>query len=230
MIKKLVFTAVTVFVAAACAFAGDVFFPTKKGTVLVVANLDAKGKAESYGRTTVVDVKGAGDNLTLVCRVEALDKKRQPEKNGVSIDYTVQVIDGAVAVDVNKMLNMPANSGGAIVFTGDTLRIPSKIKPGDRFKDAKMAMTIDLGVMTMKTEIAITDYKCLAVESVTVPAGTFEAYKITQTVTTTNSMMKVSQTTTVVSWNVLGVGPVKSVVTDEKGKVQSMTELHEIIK
>jgi hypothetical protein len=230
LIRKLVFTAVTVFVTAAGVFAGDVFFPTKKGTALVVASLDAKGKVEGYVRTTVKEVKGAGDNLTVVCQTEILDKKRQPDKNVGAVEFTVQVVNGAVVADVGSMLKLPATSGGAIVFTGDTLRLPSKIKPGDRFKDANMAMTVDLGIMKMKTEIAVTDYKCLAVENVTVPAGTFEAYKMTQTVTTTNKMVNVKQTTTTVSWNVLGIGPVKAVVTDEEGKVQSMTELQEVIK
>jgi hypothetical protein len=218
------------FVTAVGAFAGDIFFPTKKGTVLVVASLDAKGKVEGYGRTTLKEVKGAGDNLTLVCQTEVLDKKRQPDRNVGAIEFTMQVINGSVVVDVGSMLKLPATAGGAIILTGDTLRLPPKIKPGDRFKDANMAMTVDLGMMKMRTDIAVTDFKCLAVESVTVPAGTFEAYKMTQTVTTTNTMVNVKQTTTNVSWNVLGIGPVKTVVTDEKGKVQSMTELYEVIK
>ena len=230
MIRKIVFTAVMVVVAAVGAFAGDVFFPTKKGTVLVMASLDAKGKVEGYGRTTLKEVKGSGDNMTLVCQIEVLDKKRQPEKNSSPIEYTVQVIDGAVVADINNMLKLPATAGSGISFSGDTLRIPSKMKPGDRFKDAKMSMTMDLGAMKMTTDIAVTDFKCLAVESVTVPAGTFEAYKMTQTVTTTNRMVNVSQTMTIVSWNVLGVGSVKTLMTDEKGKVQSASELQEIIK
>jgi hypothetical protein len=219
-----------VIVTAVGAFAGDVFFPTKKGTVLVMALSDAKGKVESYGRTTVKDVKGAGDNLTIVCQTEALDKKRQPEKNSAPIEYTMQIIDGAVVADINSILKLPIAAGEGITISGDTLRIPAKIKPGDKFKDAKMAITMDLGAMKMTTEVAVTNFKCLAVESVTVPAGTFEAYKITQTVSSTNKMVNITQTMTVVSWNVLGVGPVKSVITDEKGKVQTTTELHEIIK
>jgi hypothetical protein len=230
LIRKIVFTAVTVVVTAVCAFAGDVFFPTKKGAVLVMASLDAKGKVEGYGRTTVKDVKGSGDNITIVCQTEALDKKRQPEKNATPLEYTMRIVDGAVMTDINGLLKLPATGGGAITLSGDTLRIPSKMKPGDRFKDANMTMTMDLGVMTMKSDIAVTDYKCLAVESVTVPAGTFDAYKITQNIAVTNSMVGVTQKMTVVSWNALGVGPVKTEMYDEKGKVQTRTELQELIK
>lgn len=227
---KIIFTALMLAISAVGAFADDVFFPTKKGTVLVMANLDAKGKPESYARTTVLDVKGAGNNMAVTCQIEMLNKKRQPEKNGATLDYTVQIVDGAVMVDINSILKLPAANGGAITLSGDTLRIPPKIKPGDRFRDANMAITVDLGIMKMVTEVAITNFKCLSVESVTVPAGTFEAYKITQTVTSINKMVNAAQTMTSVSWNVLGVGPIKTVVTDENGKVQSTAELQEIIK
>jgi len=230
LIRKIVFTAMLVFVTAAGALAADIFFPTKKGTVLVMASLDAKGNVEGYGRTTIKDVKGAGNNLAILCQTEALDKKRQPDKNGAAIEYTMQIVDGAVMVDINSLLKIPANAGAAISLSGDTLRIPAKIKPGDKFKDAKMTMTMDLGAMKMTTEIAVTNNKCLAVESVTVPAGTFEAYKMTQTITTTNRMVNVTQTMTVVSWNALGVGSVKTEVYDEKGNVQARTVLQEIIK
>jgi len=232
LIKKIVFTALMVLAASAAAFADDVFFPTKKGAVLVMANLDANGKVEGYGRTTVKDVKGSGNNLTVVCQIEALDKKRQPEKSIAPIEYTMQIVNGTVVADINSVLKLPvtADVSGAVTFSGDTLRIPSKIKPGDKFKDAKMTMTMDLGMMKMVTEIAVTNFKCVAVEKVTVPAGTFEAYKITQTVTTTNKMVNLAQTVTAVSWNALGVGPVKMAVTDENGKVQSTAELHEITK
>jgi len=210
-----------VIVAAVGAFADDIFFPTKKGTVLVMASLDAKGKVESYGRTTVKDVKGAGNNLTVLYQTEALDKNRQPDKNGASIEYAMHIVDGAVAVDINSLLKMPATAGAGISLSGDTLRIPSTIKPGDRLKDAHMAITMDLGAMKITTNIAVTNNKCLAVESVTVPAGTFEAYKMTQTVTTTNKMVNITQTKTVVSWNAPGVGSVKTELYDEKGKLNN---------
>jgi len=48
LIRKIVFTALMVIGMTVGASAGDIFFPTKKGTVLVMATLDAKGKAEGY--------------------------------------------------------------------------------------------------------------------------------------------------------------------------------------
>ena len=231
MIKKIVFTAVFVLTASTAALADDVFFPIKKGTVLVMANLDAKGKVEGgYGRTKILDVKGSGNNLTVTCQTEFLNSNRQPDKNIAPIDLTVRIVDGAVLVDISSVIKIPAAAGMTMTFSGDTLRLPSKMKAGDRFKDAKMTVTMDLGAMKMPMDMAITDYKCVAVEKVTVPAGTFEAYKTTYAVTTSNAMMNVKETTTVAAWNVLGIGPVKTVTSGSDGSVQSRTELQELIK
>jgi len=234
LIKRIIFTALFVFVSAAGAFADDIFFPTKKGTVLLMATMDAQGtgvpKLVGYGRTKVLDVKGSGNNLTIVCQTEVLDKNRQSNKDVLPLEYTMRIVDGAVVVDINSMLGLPPSAVGAVVFSGDTLRIPSKVKPGDKLKDANMTMTMDMGGMKMKVDISVSNYKCLAVEKVTVPAGTFEAYKMTQTITTTNSLVQMKQTTNVVSWNVFGIGPVKNEVYDEKGKVQSRMELQEITR
>jgi len=231
LIKKIFFTALIALSVSSAAIADDVFFPTKKGTVLVTANLDAKGKVEGgYGRTTVLDVKGAGNNLTVLCRTELLDNKRQPDKNIAPIEFAVRVVDGAVLTDMSSIIKIPAAAGMTVAFSGDTLRLPSKMKAGDRFKDVKMTVTMEMGPMKIPMEVAITDYKCVAAEKVTVAAGTFDAYKVTYAVTTSNAMMNAKETVTVATWNVLGVGPVKTVTTDSGGAVQSRTELQEIIK
>jgi hypothetical protein len=73
----------------------------------------------------------------------------------------------------------------------------------------------------------MTDGKCLAIEEVTVPAGTFTCHKITQTATTTIMKKKVVAKT--VSWYALGVGTIKTESYNEKDKLNSCTELVEIV-
>ncbi|GBU22354.1 hypothetical protein R80B4_02262 [Fibrobacteres bacterium R8-0-B4] len=197
--------------------------------MLVTANLNANGKAESYGRTKILDVKGAENNLTITCLTDLLDNKRQPQKNIAPIEYTVKVADGAVLVDMSSFFKIPdVVAGVTVTFSGDTLRLPSKIKAGETFKDLKMTVTMDMGAMKMPMDVAITNYKCVAVEKVTVPAGTFEAYKTTYAITTSNAMMNMKETTTVTAWNVLGIGQVKTLSTDSKGNVETWMELQEI--
>jgi formylglycine-generating enzyme required for sulfatase activity len=92
------------------------------------------------------------------------------------------------------------------------MRVPSKMKVGDVFGDLR----IDLGLV----KVSITNRQLDAIESVTVPAGTFkDAYKMTYKMNVGNS------TSTVTEWYARGVGIVKSVSVDGKGNPESSAEL-----
>jgi hypothetical protein len=87
-------------------------------------------------------------------------------------------------------------------------------------------MTIDMVITKMRTVMKMTDGKCLAIESVTVPAGTFTCHKITQTVSTT--VMRRDVVTRTVSWYAPGIGTVKTETYDNKDKLQSSMELVQV--
>jgi hypothetical protein len=72
----------------------------------------------------------------------------------------------------------------------------------------------------------MTDGECLAIEDVTVPAGTFKSHKITQTVSTT--VMKMNTSAKTLSWYSPGIGTVKTETYDSKNKLTGSTELVEL--
>jgi len=80
--------------------------------------------------------------------------------------------------------------------------------------------------MKMSTVIKVTDGKCLAIEDVKVPAGTFKCHKITQKYTTT--AMGINNVSTVVEWLAPGIGQVKSETYDDKNKLVSGSVLAEL--
>ena len=78
--KKLLMTILAVTLTAGL-YAQNTFFATKAGTVLTYAENDARGRANSYTKLTIKDVKGSGRNMTITYGVEALDKNRRPPKD-----------------------------------------------------------------------------------------------------------------------------------------------------
>jgi hypothetical protein len=86
-------------------------------------------------------------------------------------------------------------------------------------------MTMDFGVMKMNS-VAKTVGKCLVIEDVRVPAGTFKCHKITQTITTT--AMNTTVVATNVTWLAPGIGQVKSETYDDKNKLVSSSVLVEL--
>jgi len=142
----------------------------------------------------------------------------------VEIPCTVIIKDDVMILDMNQMfVGQMKDMQLKMDITGVPMELPSNMSPGQSLKDADMTMTLDMGIMKMKTVIKMTDGKCLAIEDVTVPAGTFKCHKITQTVTTT--IMRKDVVSRTVSWYAIGIGTVKTENYDAKDKLQSSTEL-----
>ena len=222
--KKLVAVVILVVTAIGGIFAQDLFFPTKEGLTLLYANLNAKGKVESYVRQTIRKVEGSGNNLSISYVGQTLDKdQKQIGDSPLEIPFTVTIANGVVEWDM-KSFAAPGTEG-FITIEGDKLRIPSTLSPGDKLDDAKFTMTMNMG-FKIKTEISITEQQCLAIENVTVPAGTFKCHKVTQTSAAT--VMRKTTTTKSISWYAPGIGTVKSETYDAKGKLQSSMELHAV--
>ena len=220
--RKIIFTMVSVIMIVGGVAAQDIFFPTKQGMSLVYANLDAKGKVDSYTRQTIRNVEGSGNNLSVTYVGQSLDKNRKPVSD-LEVPLTVTVNNGVVEWDM-KSFAAPGTEG-LIEIEGDKMRLPSNLSPGDKLDDAKFTMTLNMG-LKIKTDMTITNQQCLAIEDVTVPAGTFKCHKVTQTGTAT--VMRKTTTTKTISWYAPGIGTVKSESYNDKDKLQSSTVLEAI--
>jgi hypothetical protein len=190
----------------------------------VYANLNAKGKADSYTRQTVRTVEGADGNLTVSYVTQLLDRNRKPPGDRpVEVPCTVTVSGGVVEWGM-KSFAAPGTES-LIEITGDRLRIPSSLAPGDRLDHVTFTLTVNMG-FKIRTEVSLTGQECLAVEDVTVPAGTFICHKVTQTSAAT--AMRKTVTTTTVAWYAPGIGTVKLETRNAKGKLQTVMELQTI--
>jgi len=234
--KRLVVATLAVLALAFGVSAGEFFFPAEKGTVIINANMDNAGKkAKGFMRITIKDVEGEGNNITVHCVAEELDKKLKVKKNDVPLTYKVHLVDGAVIADLTSFMPIEPVEGVLIHMTGDTLRIPSDMSAGQKFDDVDMSITVDMGggvnmsIMKVKTDFSIRDHKCLAVEKITLPAGTFEAYKTSYSMTASSKVLvTIKETHNITTWYVKGIGPVRTITANEKGKVKTYTQLHSI--
>jgi len=228
--KKIAFAIIPILIFAASAFADDVFFPSKKGMVLTTANFNGKGKLEGYMRLSVKNVTGTSDNGTIVYTVQALDKKMQLEKpKETPKQYVAPIVGGVIELSMEPWV---ALSGGKdIQITGTQMVMPSKLAPGDKIKDSNVSMTLSMAVGKVTADVATTGQKCVGIETITVPAGTFECYKIERkSVTEANMVVNVTLVHNSTVWYARGIGIVKSLSYDEKGKLKSSSELHELVR
>jgi len=222
--KRLIMIMFVITIGAGL-YAQNSFFATKAGIVLTYANSDAKGNTDGYTVMTIKDVKGSGNNMTVTYVGSSLDKSRKPVK-GSEVTFQVIIKNGVVFMDVNQMVPPEMRAQGMkIEVKGSSLELPSDLKPGQSLKPYQITMAMDLGVMKVNST-AKSVGKCLAIEDVKVPAGTFKCHKITQTITTT--AMSITTVTTSIDWIAPGIGQIKSESYDDKNKLVYSSVLVEL--
>lgn len=181
--------------------AQNIFFPTKVGSVQTYATLNNKGKVEGYVRQTITDIKGGGNDMTISYLSEIVDKENKDGEAKMSIPLTIHIKDGIMYFDLNSMMpaqkDQPQMGELKMEITGAPTEIPTNLQVGQTLKDANMVMSMNMGFIKMKTEVNLTNGKCLAIEDVTVPAGTYKSHKVTQTAQAT--VMKIKSTTTTIT-------------------------------
>ena len=220
--KRLIIIVVSVVMTVGSISAQNIFFANKEGMKLYYANLNAKGKVDSYSLQTIKKVEGSGDNMTIAYMSQVLDKNRKPTgSNPIEVSYTVVINNGVMEWDM-KNFAAPGTEG-FITFEGDKLRIPSSLAAGTKLDDVAFTLTLNMGIR-ITTQIMLTDMECVSVEDVTVPAGTFKCYKVTQQSTATVGRRSVI--THSITWYSPGIGTVKTENYNDKNKLQTTTELH----
>lgn len=198
------------------------------GTVVEYSYLDKKEKITSASRMELVskekDVEGEAFNIRTTFPAE---------KEPIDMMYKLIFTGDGIKPDKNFIFSnamMEQLKGQAnITFTGDIPIMPDNLSVGQALPLYEIAMTIDFsggagGVSIKSTTTSKTiSRKVLRKESVTVPAGTYEAFVINEEVTATSAIMgiKTSIQSTTDSWVVPGLGFVKQMHYDKKGKITS---------
>jgi len=180
---------------------------------------------------TVRDVRSSGANTTVVYAIQILDRNRRPVGNAGEREYSVNISGGVLDFRLENMMDaFFAARGMTYTMSSGSMFVPSNMVSGSRLENTWMRMVVNVPVIGRVTaDVAITNIVCVGIETVTVPAGTFEAYKVTQTSTTTTTGWGRSPiVNTGASWYVRGIGVVKSVSYDSRGRVESSSELHEL--
>jgi hypothetical protein len=196
------------------------FFAMKTGAVQTVATKDAKGKITSQARNTVQAITGAKDAFAIDYKSEILDAKGKPanKDNPLVLNYRIVVKDGLMYLDMKGMFGGIDGLDGVQV-SGKSMKIPGNLAAGQTLDDASAKVRIGF----INCSAVMTEGKCLATEDVTVAAGTFHCYKISQK--TNATVMGIRSEGTTFTWYAKGVGAVKTETYDKKDKLLSTQEL-----
>lgn len=209
----------------------SIYFPFEEGTTLKYGYYNKKDKLTGTSTQVVEAVENEGNTVTAKINTSSTDAKG---KNTVEGTLEVSCADGIFKMDMSEFMPAQATAamaGGSaeVTITGDGFQLPTNYEVGETLPDAKSNINIVVGGgISMNISIALTDQKILAKEDVTTPAGSFNCIKYTYTSNT--DMMFINTETYTETWYAQGVGTVKTISTDKKGKVVSKMVLESFSK
>jgi len=206
----------------------DYYFPLKQGKGFVMQHYDPKGKPEGTSDSKVLTVSTEGTVTTANIQAVTYDKKQK--ETGVAV-YSLKCDGANIYIDIKSLIDpqtLLAYKDMEVKTEASDLEMPSALSVGATLKDASLKMTVSSqGMNIAEVTMKILNRKIVAKESITVAAGTYEAYKITydMEMNTKAMMMNMKHNRKIVEYFAVGVGVVKNEVIDEKGKTESSSQL-----
>lgn len=213
----------------------------KKGVVFTMTSYSAKDKVTSTSTTTVNDVKTTATATTADLTQVVKDEKG---KETGTMNTTVSCEGGTFSIDMKSFTSpeqTKAYKDMNMTVEGNTLQYPAILTVGTSLPDGNLKMTFSdkkSGAQVAGSNIAITDRKVVAKETMTTTAGTFECYKITYTFNFESVMVMPNGQTMnmpgmkprqVTEWYSMKVGSVRS-ETWKGDKMEGYTVLTELKK
>ena len=216
MKKILFFTSILLF-CVAVSHAQKVYFPSEEGAILEYATKNAKDKVTGYIAYKFQKIDWQDDlNFTVKYQMLMMDGKRKETMSPV--DATVKVVNGTVYMDAASALgNIVEN----LEIKGNGLIIPSDARAGQKLDD----ISASLGTLVTST---CTNVTVTGEEKLTTEAGTFDAVRLDMDMSGKALFIKIEGTST--QWYAKGIGHVRTISYDKKGKVSSSMELVKLSK
>lgn len=203
------------------------YYPIKEGLEYELTNHNSKGGIDSrtyYKTLSVSSITGG---------IEALVNQESFNPGGKSTskqDLKFKCVDGVFSIDLNSLIpavEMEHMGGLNLKMDPVSIETPQNLKVGDVLKNASMVVKILAGdVQVSSMTISISNRRVTGSESVSVPVGTFNALRLEYDLSIATEVGElVTKKFTNKEWVSAGKGVIKMQTYDEKGNLQSYSEM-----
>ncbi len=197
------------------------YFDFNKGKSWTIKSYSAKDKYQGKQSYEVIAVEEIDGVIVSTIKIASFDKK---DKKILSNEITFECADGVVSFDMSKLIpeeTMQSFKTMDMEITMDRMTIPSELYVGQKLDDGSLKLSID-GPIPIKFNVNLKDRKVESKETVVVPAGSFEAFKITYITEFTGFG---SRETKNVEYIANGIGVIRSEEYNKKGDLSSYSIL-----
>lgn len=225
--NRLVLFVFALFTSASVATAQcNTYYQLSEGSEWEYESFNAKGKLTGKNLQKVTSLKETPNGFEAVIHSVMSDQKG---KEVAKTDLSYKCENGTVFIDMRNLVSeeqLKAYKDADMKIETENLELPSGLSAGQTLKDGKITMSASGGPIPMKMTITISDRKVVGKESITTPAGTFDAFKITSKMTMQNQMgMTITTEMATTEWIAEKVGSVKSETYAKNGKLAGSTVL-----
>lgn len=159
----------------------------KAGTGFEMINYNAKDKPTGRLSYTIKEVTSDNGATVMKMEVQSFDAKDKPQMTN---SYQCRCKGNEIMIDMTAMMASQENpmlKDAQMTFTSNDLIYSDNYTVGSTLKDASLSGQGTMGGgMTIAYNMSLKNRKVAGQESLTVPAGTFNVYKITSDMTISN--------------------------------------------
>ena len=220
-------TTLTLLIFSTIVFSQDCsnYYYLQNNKTIEITITNSKGKESGKMIYSISDSKKNGSSASATINSEFISAKGETITKGTS---NVKCANGVMQMDM-KVFIPPAQleqmKSGSASANDVYLEYPATMNIGDQLKDGLLNMDYEsAGGMKSSINVAITERKVEAKESVTTPAGTWECYKITANnkITSKIANIDIPIKLSVTEWFAPGFGIVKTESRTGKTEITSI--------
>lgn len=207
------------------------YIPLVENRGLQLQSYNHRDRLQSTQEVRVQGVETDGNSIIATMHTRAFDQRDREIHQG---SFRVICSGTRLMIDVQSMLDpnmMEGFQGMEVNVESSEVILPSNVSVGQSLPDAELNMEVTTGGVTFADiQYSITGRKVESQETVTVPAGDFECYKISYNTRMETRTMGIPIRTSgkVVEYHAPGIGVVRSENYDSRDRLQGYTVLSEI--
>lgn len=195
-------------------------------------NYNQRDRLQGSQEVTVKEVRNVDGKTVATMQAKSMDRRGKVEHEG---EYTITCTGNEMRMDMKSLMDQSMMEGFEdmeLTFEGQDIVIPANLSVGQTLPDAQMIMKVaSEGMAVTEVNMNITNRQVVSREEITVPAGTFNCYKISyDTHMETKTMgipFRIRSKT--VEYFAPNVGMVRTEMYDNKERLQGYTILSKII-
>ena len=230
MIKKLLLSFLCVVLCIVKTQAQECMGVTlKAGSGFDMDSFDGKGKPAGKMTYKIASVTNEGGTSVITIDFESFSNKGKSELKN---KYKMRCNGNSITLDASSLISqeqLKSFENFNMKFTSEDIEYPTKLSVGQTLKNASLKGEGASGPLAIVINMLISNRKVESQEKLTIPAGTFDAYKISSDMNMETKMgLGVKMDFHTISYRAPGVLWDLKSETYRKGKLMATTELTKI--